>query len=278
MKFLEAAKVILQQNSNKPMSAKEITTEILNQKLCKTKGKTPWASLNTMMLAHSVNSSLSDKSLKSHNSKNIQLFEMVGNLPVKFILTNNTLFNKIEIEDNDEVETESIIKDENKILLHTICAFDFNQNKEILNWDKRISVYNIDNKIECIIEKQENITYFFLDPANSQVKIGKASDTNDPLKRLNQFKTSNPRLEIIYACPFELYTEKGENQSLLYPFTAHEIFDEIKVHPNREFFYYAKKLENLISDLRLKHEEMLKLYNLQLTKEEQENHLLRLFS
>lgn len=81
MTFHGAAKLILEEFGNKPMSANEIWSEIEKRRLVKTGGKTPAASLTTIILNDSV-----DSPVKSSNSKNI--FKIVSNSPNKYILNN----------------------------------------------------------------------------------------------------------------------------------------------------------------------------------------------
>lgn len=50
MTFLETATKILKDNNNQPMSSRDILDSIEKQSLVHTKGKTPWASLNSIML------------------------------------------------------------------------------------------------------------------------------------------------------------------------------------------------------------------------------------
>jgi len=79
--FITAAVKILKSNNNLPMSAREIWSEIEKNKLYKTTGKTPVASLTTIMLGSSSNSNITNKSKKV-------VFECVGENPIKFKLIN----------------------------------------------------------------------------------------------------------------------------------------------------------------------------------------------
>ena len=79
--FISSAIHILKMNQNSPMSAREIWQEIERLKLYETSGKTPIASLNSIMLGSSKNSNIKNK------SKNI-VFECVGDNPIKFKLLN----------------------------------------------------------------------------------------------------------------------------------------------------------------------------------------------
>jgi hypothetical protein len=81
--FLSAAISVLKSSENLPMSAKEIWTEIEKEGIYKTTGKTPAASLSTIMLGASINSKIKIKSKKL-------IFECVGDNPIKFKLVNYT--------------------------------------------------------------------------------------------------------------------------------------------------------------------------------------------
>ncbi len=77
--FLSAAMRVLKDNKNKPMSTKEIWDEIEERGLYKSDGKTPIASLSTILGAHSKNSNNKSKSDKIH-------LEVVGDKPVRYRL------------------------------------------------------------------------------------------------------------------------------------------------------------------------------------------------
>lgn len=81
MTFIEGAKFILEDLGNKPMTSKEIWDEIDKRNLVRTGGKTPWASLNTIILNDCVDSPVA-------GSKSRNLFKMVDRNPARFILNN----------------------------------------------------------------------------------------------------------------------------------------------------------------------------------------------
>jgi len=83
MTFIEAAKYILEKNGNKPMPSSDIWKEISDLKLVTTTGKTPAASLNTIILGQ-----CKDTPAKSLKHKNNLIFEIIGNNPMKFRLCN----------------------------------------------------------------------------------------------------------------------------------------------------------------------------------------------
>jgi len=73
----------LKEFDNTPMSAKEIWDKIEKKGVYKTNGKTPAATLSTIMLNASHNSKIKNKSKKL-------IFECVGSNPIKFKLVNYT--------------------------------------------------------------------------------------------------------------------------------------------------------------------------------------------
>lgn len=79
--FLTASIKVLKDFENNSMSAKEIWSEIEKTGIYKTDGKTPAASLNTIMSGASINSNNSNKSKKMY-------FECVGDKPIKYRLIN----------------------------------------------------------------------------------------------------------------------------------------------------------------------------------------------
>ena len=79
--FITAAIRVLKEHNNQSMSAREIWSEIEKNKLYTTTGKTPVASLNSIMLGSSSNSNITNKSKKV-------VFECVGENPIKFKLIN----------------------------------------------------------------------------------------------------------------------------------------------------------------------------------------------
>jgi hypothetical protein len=81
MTFIDAAKFILDEFGNKPMTSKEIWDEIDKRNLVKTSGKTPQASLSTIILNDCL-----DSPVNGNKSRNI--FKIVENNPNKYILNN----------------------------------------------------------------------------------------------------------------------------------------------------------------------------------------------
>lgn len=81
MTFTDAAKFILEEFSNKPMTSREIWDEIKKRNLVKTNGKTPWATINTIILNDCLDSPV-------NGSKSRNIFKIVDSNPAKFILNN----------------------------------------------------------------------------------------------------------------------------------------------------------------------------------------------
>lgn len=79
--FIDAAKFILNEFENKPMSSREIWEEIEKRELVKTIGKTPQASLNTIILNDCINTPV-------NTTKSRGFFKIVDKKPYKFILNN----------------------------------------------------------------------------------------------------------------------------------------------------------------------------------------------
>jgi len=95
MTFIEAAQLILKQNDNEPMSARDIWDEIEEQDLVETSGATPWATLNASMLTYAENS-------RSRTQRKIKLFHIVSDNPAMFILINP----EQEVQPEDELDLE----------------------------------------------------------------------------------------------------------------------------------------------------------------------------
>ena len=91
--FVNAAQIVLNDYENTPMSAEEIWEEIELRNIVDTKGSTPKASLNTILLKYSDNSNVS----KGYKKK---IFTIVSTNPNKFKLINNNVQNIIEETEN----------------------------------------------------------------------------------------------------------------------------------------------------------------------------------
>jgi hypothetical protein len=86
------------------MSSREIWQQISNQSLIKTDGKTPQASLNSILLGASTNSNLKSKFKKSY-------FTIVSKNPVKFIIHQNDVINvDFDLSDDEIIDNFEKIK------------------------------------------------------------------------------------------------------------------------------------------------------------------------
>lgn len=102
MTFINAAQLVLKENDNKPMSAKEIWSIIEDRGLVQTKGTTPWATLNASMLQYSDNSNVTTR-------RKTKLFTTIETNPVKFKLISN------EVQDVSDEELEDDFSDLDQI-------------------------------------------------------------------------------------------------------------------------------------------------------------------
>jgi hypothetical protein len=241
MTFIEAAIEILRQNGNQPMSSSEIWNKISEQNLVNTSGKTPWASLNTILIYHS-----------RPEYKKTLYFNIVSNKPLKFtILDLNVIHLGVEVEPMDEGDIsirdswewtpitssglelilENISGDSEKIPLYSITS------KE-LGW-KKLTVYNNNETIEYELSDCPEYTYIIEDRAHATIKIGKTK--NDPEIRFNQLKTANPSINLLHVFPSDQWSESE----------LHEKFGDVR--KDLEWFFFTIGLRKFISDEMNKH-------------------------
>lgn len=86
MTFIEAAKFVLEQKGNVPMTAGDIWTEIAKQRLVKTSGKTPHLTLNSVLCENSCNLDKVSPDRQSTNKSSV--FKIISTDPYKFIISN----------------------------------------------------------------------------------------------------------------------------------------------------------------------------------------------
>jgi len=220
MTYIEAAIEILKQNGNQPMKPREIWNEISKQGLIKTKGKTPWASLNTILLFHSR---------PEYNKK--LYFKISSEKPLKFTILHLDVVNKF-FEDSME---DIIIERSN---LYSITS------KE-LEW-KKLTVYNNNENIEYELSDCQEYTYIIEDKAHATIKIGKTK--NDPDLRFNQLKTANPSINLLHVFPSDQWTESD----------LHEKFNDFQ--KDLEWFFFTRGLRTFISEEMNKHGRILLSY------------------
>ena len=223
MKFIEAAIEILRQNGNQPMKSREIWNKISEKKLIESKGKTPWASLHTILIYHS----------KPEYNKKLY-FNITSDKPQKFsILDLNTIH--LGVEDDDAI-SDSFIEN---TALYSITS-------EELGW-KKLSVYNNNDNIEYRVSTCEEYTYIIEDKAHATIKIGKTK--NNPLLRFNQLKTANPSIKLLHVFTSDQWSESD----------LHEKFNDIQ--KDLEWFFYTKGLSSFIIEEMDKHDKVLSSYN-----------------
>jgi hypothetical protein len=216
------------------MTPREVWNQIDLMGLYKTKGKTPWASVNSEALIHSINSPVKNRKVYARKNGEVpEYFEIVDKKPMKFILSNiSTIHLGIEEEDSNIEETLE------KSPLYFITS------KE-LEW-KKLTVYNNNENIEYELSDCNEYTYIIEDKAHATIKIGKTK--NDPELRFNQLKTANPSIKLLHVFPSEQWSESD----------LHQKFGDIQ--KDLEWFFFTKGLRIFISEEMNKHGRMLFSY------------------
>ena len=174
MTFKEAAIEILKK-SDTPMSASEIWDEIVKLDLIKSNGKTPSATLNSIILYNSNS---------PFNKKGEIIFEIISKNPMRYKL----------IDDTKEDLSEDNIIEQTKDEPFYECVMD--DNETILK------IYNIDGDLDYQIEHGDSFTYFISNSIKDKIKIGRTKNIKN---RFNTLKTSNPDIEISLIVPREKY-------------------------------------------------------------------------
>ena len=246
MTFIDAAKKVLLESGNLPLTSNQIWEKIKEKGLVNTNGKTPWASLNTILLTHSQNSPVKTPS-------KVPTIEIIGSNPMKFRLLN--LSENIHIYNNlkeDEIVYKNI--ENEKILLYQITC-------KKLNW-KKLSVFNNNENIEYVLGDCEEYTYIMEDEAHATLKIGKTK--NDPEMRLNQLKTGNPSINILHVFPSTQYSETD----------LHQKFNDYQ--KDLEWFFYSKGLKTFLSIEIDKHESVFNSFLIRNELNDKENYMLNI--
>lgn len=241
MTFIEASIEILIENGNQPLSAKEIWNKISDRGLVKTKGKTPSASLSTILIHHS----------KPEYKKTIY-FDIVSTSPQKFIVSNlNT--KHLVVEKVDELEDEIF---ENRIRLYSTTSKD-------INW-KKLTISNKNQNIEYELSDCDEYTYIIEDKAHATIKIGKTK--NDPELRFNQLKTANPSIKLLHVFTSDEWSEND----------LHIKFNDFQ--KDLEWFFYTKGLKYFMSTEISKHERVISSYDKKNQLEESERMMLEIIN
>jgi hypothetical protein len=244
MTFIGAAKKILIDCGNLPLTSNQIWEKIKEKGLVNTNGKTPWASLNTILLTHSQNSPVKTPS-------KVPTIEIIGSNPMKFRLLSLTE----NINDPNYLNGEDFINkkiEDEKILLYQITS-------KSLNW-KKLSVFNNNENIEYLLSDCEEYTYIMEDKAHATLKIGKTK--NDPESRLNQLKTGNPSINILHVFPSTQYSESD----------LHQRFNDFQ--KDLEWYFYTKVLKTFLSIEIEKHESIFNSFLIREELNNKENHML----
>lgn len=254
MTFLEAAIKVLYDNGNIPMSHMEIWDIINKQKLVESNGKTPWASLNTIILYSCVNSPIDPKYLDKTSDKTRNIFDIVGK-PMKFKLNDSFLEKRfseklITPKQIESVEAPKPIDppkqiEPGKTLIHQVTTED-------LNW-KTLQVFkNEHGDIEFdIVENVGGYTYLLDEPVSKRVKIGYSKNPNG---RIATHQTSNTNLEHIIVFPTSLYSERSLHQRF-------SSYRDIQCRA-KEFFFRTKELDDFIKEELDKQENTLSFYDI----------------
>jgi hypothetical protein len=208
MTFLESAIFALQSNGNQPMSARDIWKYLSTNNLVTSKGKTPWASINTLVGYYTKDCKFQDK------TKN-PIFNQVSSAPAKFTL--------IDFQNVDK-EVDSSLKSD-KVLLYQVTS------KE-LDW-KKLSLFNNNDSIEYELSECEDFTYIMEDKAHATVKIGRSIE---PEKRFSQLKTANPSITLLHVFPSSQFSESE----------LHSKFEDFR--KDLEWFFKTKGLEKFLSN------------------------------
>jgi hypothetical protein len=240
MTFIEAAITILKKFNNKSLSSSEIWSKIEEENLVKSDGKTPWATLNTILLTNSNNSNIKIR------SKTPILTIEENSKPQKFSL----LLDEIEkntIQIFDEVDE----KIENTLL----CEI----TDESLGW-KKLKLSNNDENIVYEITDCEEYTYIIEDKLRETIKIGKTK--NDPFLRVNQLKTGNPSINLLLVFPSTFYSEDE----------LHKEYDDYR--KDLEWFFFTKKLKIFVNNEITKKNLILETYSKKLQLIEFENKMI----
>lgn len=88
MTFIEAAKKVLEDNGNKPMTSREIWNEISSKNLIESKGKTPHLSMNSILCGNSKNLEevTPDRQARTKSEVKNSIFKIVEQNPYKFVI------------------------------------------------------------------------------------------------------------------------------------------------------------------------------------------------
>lgn len=245
MTFKDCAFEILK-NSDKPLSVSEIWERIkLNNFDISTKGKTPIASLSSILLAYSNNSN----NVTFHYKK--QLFTIISENPNKYDLIDKSIKSINNSEEITDIDNDEI-PDEIEYESFYECVLD--DNETILK------IFNNDSVLNYKTEKGNSFTYFFPD-SKTLIKIGR---TNNVEHRYRTLKTGNPDLNIEFILPSETFEKNLHNK-----------FE--KFHHKLEWYFYSNEIKNFITYEKKKRQLAINCWNKYNESIKIENNFLELF-
>ncbi len=191
MTFIEAANEILRRNGNKPMSSSEIWSEIEKLGIYETGGKTPWASLNTIMLSASDNTTVKQKHKKSY-------YTIVSKKPIKFIMleSNNSIIEEdFDLSEEEIIENIESIKSASEQI--SKCISDTDYLSDLLNNVDRnyLHKYYNSDKSGVVIDIRKDVAKEILLSFVDSDKI---------LEIINSHKSANQRQLKAWSNPYKI--------------------------------------------------------------------------
>jgi|APHM01.1.fsa_nt_gi T5orf172 domain. len=213
MNYEEAAIEAFRLSNNEAKTAKELWQIIESEGLKESSGKTPWATLRTVLTRHS------DNPYESRPERNGEVFfdRLTEESPDKFKLIEKQNENLNTVEKCIENEKEN--------------QFVTEVTSSKIDWQKVI-VKNNNGNLEYHTENCVQYTYFITGQHKEKVKIGKTRQT--PEDRLKSMSTGHPDLNIAIAVPASKLSESQ----------AHKKFDNER-HRD-EWFFRTKRIRNYI--------------------------------
>ena len=118
---------------------------------------------------------------------------------------------------------------------------------EELEW-KVIKIVYDENSISFKEEPIIEYTYIISDSLNATYKIGRT--TNNPLERLGNLRTANPRVSLKMVFPFQEFSEKE----------LHEKYDAYR--KDREWFFSTKEMTDFVEKTVDRNENLIKMYKI----------------
>lgn len=252
---MEAAKTVLEQNGNVPLSPAGMWAIIDKLKLVESRGKTPIATLDTTLRIYMKDSRLNPETLKIRNPKGITIFEEVAK-KFRLVTLNNQTPALAQTSQNQTSCPITVSQNNNAKILYQITCED-------LSWDT-VSVISQNNVIRYEKAKCDEYTYIIMDAAHRTKKIGKTR--NIPFLRQQQLKTGNPLITIDHVFPSSLYSEDY----------LHNKFDEYRQDQDHEWFFMAKCLEQFLSSEKDKHHKVYLAYGASIVVSKLEKEMLSL--